>query len=161
MASSPTPAPAKAGASQELLEQSVLGSRRLSNVLVAGAVTIGGLGFLLASVSSYTGLDLLPLGQPSSLIWVPQGLVMGLYGLAAALLSTYLWTVIGIDVGAGTNRFDRASGELLVTPPGLSPADQGGSADQGHPGREGGGARWSQPPSSPGPASCRVAATCP
>ena len=115
MASSPTPAPAKAGASQELLEQSVLGSRRLSNVLVAGAVTIGGLGFLLASVSSYTGLDLLPLGQPSSLIWVPQGLVMGLYGLAAALLSTYLWTVIGIDVGAGTNRFDRASGELVVT----------------------------------------------
>ena len=115
MASSPTPASAKPGASQELLEQSVLGSRRLSNVLVAGAVTIGGLGFLLASVSSYTGLDLLPLGEPSSLIWVPQGLVMGLYGLAAALLATYLWTVIGIDVGSGTNRFDRARGELVVT----------------------------------------------
>jgi len=103
MASRQTPVPAKPGASQELLEQSVLGSRRLSNVLVAGAVTIGGVGFLLASASSYTGLDLLPLGQPSSLIWVPQGLVMGLYGLAAALLATYLWTVIGIDVGAGTN----------------------------------------------------------
>lgn len=115
MASRSTPAAAQATAAQEVLEQSVLGSRRLSNVLVAGAVTIGGLGFLLASLSSYTGRDLLPLGQPSSLIWVPQGLVMGLYGIAAALLATYLWTVIAIDVGAGSNRFDRASGELLVT----------------------------------------------
>ena len=35
--------------------------------------------------------------------------------IAAALLATYLWTVISIDVGAGSNRFDRASGELLVT----------------------------------------------
>ena len=115
MASRPTQAAATAAASQQVLEQSVLGSRRLSNVLVAAAVTIGGLGFLLASLSSYTGRDLLPLGQPSALIWVPQGLVMGLYGLAAALLATYLWTVISIDVGAGANRFDRSSGELLVT----------------------------------------------
>ena len=115
MASRSTPAAVPTAASPEVLEQSVLGSRRLSNVLVAGAVTIGGLGFLLASLSSYTGLDLLPLGQPSSLVWVPQGLVMGLYGIAGALLATYLWTVIGIDVGAGSNRFDRSSGELRVT----------------------------------------------
>jgi hypothetical protein len=40
---------------------------------------------------------------------------MGLYGIAAALLSTYLWTVIALDVGAGANRFDKASGTLTVT----------------------------------------------
>ena len=39
--------------SAEVLEQPVLGSRRLSNYLVAAAVSIGGIGFLLASLSSY------------------------------------------------------------------------------------------------------------
>jgi hypothetical protein len=43
-----TPSAVDANAS-DLLEQSVLGSRRLSNVLVASVVTTGGLGFLLTS----------------------------------------------------------------------------------------------------------------
>jgi len=112
MASAPAARPA---ATSDLLEQSVLGSRRLSNVLVATVVSTGGLGFLLTSASSYLGTDLLPIGHPAALSWVPQGLVMGLYGLAAALLSTYLWAVIGIDVGAGANRFDKGSGTLTIT----------------------------------------------
>jgi uncharacterized membrane protein YdbT with pleckstrin-like domain len=104
-----------AAAAGQLLEQPVLGSRRLSNLLVAGAVSLGGLGFLLTSASSRLGLDLLPIGHPAELVWVPQGLVMGLYGLAALLLASYLWAVIVIDVGSGSNRFDRASGEALIS----------------------------------------------
>jgi hypothetical protein len=107
--------PVAAADAGQLLEQPVLGSRRLSNLLVAGAVSLGGLGFLLTSASSRLGLDLLPIGHPAELVWVPQGLVMGLYGLAAILLASYLWAVIVIDVGAGSNRFDRASGEALIT----------------------------------------------
>jgi hypothetical protein len=98
-----------------VIEQPVLGSRRLSNILVAAAVSTGGLGFLLTSASSYLGTDLLPVGHPAELIWVPQGLVMGLYGLAAALLSTYLWLVIGLDVGAGSNRFDKRAGVATIS----------------------------------------------
>ena len=101
--------------SDGVLEQPVLGSRRLSNVLVAAAVSLGGAGFLLTSASSRFGRDLLPVGHPADLVWVPQGLVMGLYGLAAVLLATYLWIVIAIDVGSGSNRFDRASGEALIS----------------------------------------------
>lgn len=97
-----------------VMEQAVLGSRRLSNILVAGMVTIGGVGFLLTSASSFFGTDLLPIGHPAALPWVPQGLVMGLYGLAAALLSTYLWLVIGLDVGAGSNRFDKGAGKATI-----------------------------------------------
>ena len=50
--------------SAAVLEQLVLGSRRLSNFLVASAVTIGGVGFLLASLSSYLGRDLLHSDTP-------------------------------------------------------------------------------------------------
>ncbi|QNJ20635.1 photosytem I complex assembly protein Ycf4 [Synechococcus sp. A18-25c] len=99
----------------DLLEQPVVGSRRLSNVLVAAMVTIGGVGFLFASLSSYLGRDLLPLGHPAGLVFVPQGLVMGLYSIAAALLATYLWSVIAIDVGAGTNRFDKSAGLVTIS----------------------------------------------
>ncbi|MFM8604264.1 MAG: photosystem I assembly protein Ycf4 [Cyanobium sp.] len=106
---------ADSAASDAVLEQPVLGSRRISNVLVAAAVSLGGVGFLLTSASSRFGRDLLPVGHPADLVWVPQGLVMGLYGLAAVLLATYLWTVIAIDVGSGSNRFDRAAGEALIT----------------------------------------------
>ncbi len=99
----------------DLLEQPVVGSRRLSNVLVAAMVTIGGVGFLFASLSSYLGRDLLPLGHPAGLVFIPQGLVMGLYSIAAALLATYLWTVIAIDVGAGMNRFDKSAGVVTIS----------------------------------------------
>jgi hypothetical protein len=98
-----------------VLEQSVLGSRRLSNLLVAAAVSVGGVGFLLASLSSYLGQDLLPFGHPAALIFVPQGLVMGLYSIAAALLASYLWYVIAVDVGSGSNRFDKESGVVVIS----------------------------------------------
>ena len=70
-----------------VLEQKIKGSRKVSNYLVASMLSIGGVGFLLASFSSYFGRDFLPLGNPSTLIFVPQGLVMGLYGVAALSLS--------------------------------------------------------------------------
>jgi hypothetical protein len=101
--------------SDDLLEQPVLGSRRPSNLLVAAMVSLGGVGFLLTSLSSYLHRDLLPVGHPAELDWVPQGLVMGLYGLAALLLASYLWAVIGIDVGSGSNRFDRAAGQATIS----------------------------------------------
>ena len=101
--------------SDDLLEQPVLGSRRPSNLLVALVVSLGGVGFLLTSLSSYLHRDLLPVGHPAALDWVPQGLVMGLYGVAALVLATYLWAVIGIDVGSGSNRFDRAAGQATIS----------------------------------------------
>lgn len=100
-------------------EQAVLGSRRLSNYLVATAVSIGGTGFLLASLSSRLGRDLLPFFSVAELSWLPQGLVMGLYGLAAILLSLYLWTVIFVDLGGGFNRFDKSIGTAIITRHGL------------------------------------------
>ena len=82
-------------------------------------LSIGGSGFLLASLSSYFGRDFLPLGNPSTLIFVPQGLVMGLYGVAAFLLALYFWRLISIDYGSGVNRFDKNKGVLSLSRRGL------------------------------------------
>ena len=101
--------------SELVLEQKIKGSRKVSNYLVASMLSIGGVGFLLASFSSYFGRDLLPLGNPSTLIFVPQGLVMGLYGIAAFFLAIYFWRLISIDYGSGFNRFDKSKGVLSLT----------------------------------------------
>ncbi len=97
-----------------LFEQTVKGSRKVSNYLIGAMLSIGGIGFLLASGSSYLGTDLLPLGRPSTLIFVPQGLVMGLYGIAASLLAIYLWRLISVDFGSGVNVFDKEAGLLVI-----------------------------------------------
>ena len=108
-------AQSKKDQSELVLEQKIKGSRKVSNYLVASMLTIGGVGFLLASFSSYFGRDLLPLGNPSTLIFVPQGLVMGLYGVAAFFLAIYFWRLISIDYGSGVNRFDKNKGILSLT----------------------------------------------
>ena len=105
--------------SENFLEQIVKGSRKTSNYLVAGMLTIGGIGFSLASLSSYFGRELLPFGSASTLIFVPQGLVMGLYGVAAFLLAIYFWRLINIDYGSGVNRFDKNKGVLSLSRRGL------------------------------------------
>jgi hypothetical protein len=103
------------GVSQMLFEQSVTGSRKGSNYVVGSMVSIGGVGFLLASASSYLGQDLLPLGHPGSFIFVPQGLIMGLYGIAASLLAMYQWSLVVVDFGSGRNLFDKNSGQVSIS----------------------------------------------
>ena len=101
------------------IEQQINGSRKISNYLVGAMLTIGGVGFILASISSYTGKDLLPLGNPSTLLFVPQGLIMGAYGVIANLLNLYLWYMVYINFGSGFNSFDRNSKMVVIRRKGL------------------------------------------
>ena len=97
-----------------LLYQKVLGSRRFSNYWWATIVTMGASGFFLASISSYLKVNLLIVTDPTRLIFVPQGLVMGLYGTAGLLLASYLWLVILWDLGGGYNEFNQETGKLKI-----------------------------------------------
>jgi Ycf4 len=97
-----------------VLRKQVLGSRRFSNYWWASIVAIGATGFLLASISSYTKINLLPFAHPTELIFVPQGLVMGFYGTAGLLLAAYLWLTIFWDLGGGYNEFNKQTGEVKI-----------------------------------------------
>jgi hypothetical protein len=97
-----------------LLHQNVLGSRRFSNYWWAIIVTLGATGFLLAGISSYLKVNLLIVTDPTQLVFVPQGLVMGLYGTAGLLLALYLWLVILWDVGGGYNEFNQETGTIKI-----------------------------------------------
>lgn len=99
---------------QKVLHQSILGSRRLSNYAWATIISIGATGFLLAGISSYSQVNLIPFSNPTDLVFVPQGLVMGLYGSAGLLLALYLWLVILWDVGGGYNEFNAETGKAQI-----------------------------------------------
>ena len=101
------------------IEQKINGSRKISNYLIGGMLSIGGIGFILAAISSYTGRDLLPLGNPSTLLFIPQGIIMGAYGVIANLLNIYLWYLVFINFGSGYNFFDKDSQSVEIKRKGL------------------------------------------
>ena len=100
--------------SSKVLEQKVVGSRRASNYFWATVVSLGAGGFLLAGISSYLQINLLRVTDPTQLVFVPQGLVMGLYGTAGTLLAIYLWLAILWDLGGGYNKFDIDKKEVKI-----------------------------------------------
>ena len=93
-----------------VLRQNILGSRRFSNYFWAVVSLIGGLGFLLAGLSSYFKINLLIVSDPRNLQFIPQGVALLFYGVAGSLLSLYLWLVIFWNVGGGYNEFNKETG---------------------------------------------------
>jgi Ycf4. len=100
--------------SSDVLTYEVTGARRWSNLFFAVIVAIGGIGFLLAGLSSYFHVNLLPTGDASQLLFIPQGITMTFYGVAGILLDLYLWWIILLDVGSGYNEFNRAEGKIKI-----------------------------------------------
>ncbi len=92
----------------------VVGAKRFSNYFWAGVVTAGSTGFLLTGASAYLHHNLVFFLDASEIKFFPQGLVMSFYGVAGALLSTYLWLTITWDVGAGYNEFNKDEGIMRI-----------------------------------------------
>jgi hypothetical protein len=100
---------------QQTLRQDILGSRRLSNLLWAVIISIGGVGFLLAGLSSYSKINLLIVSDTSQLQFVPQGVALTFYGVAGSLLATYLWLLLVWNVGGGYNEFNKDTGNVTIS----------------------------------------------
>lgn len=92
----------------------ILGSRRLSNYLWAGISFVGGSGFLLAGLSSYLRIQILPLGSTEDIVFIPQGIVMTFYGTVGILLSIFLVLNIVWNVGGGYNSYDKENGVVQI-----------------------------------------------
>lgn len=99
---------------QTKLRQEIVGSRRFSNIFWALASSMGGLGFLLAGLSSYLHINLLVVSDTSTLQFVPQGIALTFYGVAGCSLAAYLWVVVALNVGGGYNEFDKETGLATI-----------------------------------------------
>jgi hypothetical protein len=91
----------------EIRQDKIVGSRRFSNYFWSFFLFIGGLGFLLAGISSYFKINLLPFANPTELVFIPQGLVMMFYGTFSLGISIYITITVLLDIGSGYNEYNK------------------------------------------------------
>lgn len=98
----------------QVLRQEVIGARRLSNYFWATISSIGGVGFLLAGLSSYLNVNLLLVSDPTDLQFIPQGIALLFYGIVGSSLASYVWLTVLWNVGGGYNEFNKATGQVTI-----------------------------------------------
>jgi len=91
----------------EIRQETIIGSRRFSNYFWAFFLFFGGIGFLLAGMSSYFKINLLLFTDATELVFLPQGLVMLFYGSLSFGISIYILITVFLDVGGGYNEYNR------------------------------------------------------
>ena len=91
----------------QIRQDNIVGSRRFSNYFWSFFLFLGGLGFLLAGISSYLKINFLPFANPTDLIFIPQGLIMMFYGSLSFGISIYILMTVLLDVGSGYNEYNR------------------------------------------------------
>jgi len=91
----------------QIRQDNIVGSRRFSNYFWTFFLSIGGLIFLLAGISSYLKTNLLPFTNTAELVFIPQGIVMMFYGTLSLGLSIYIATTLFWDIGSGYNEYDK------------------------------------------------------
>ena len=91
----------------EIRRDEIVGSRRFSNYFWSVVLFFGGIGFLLAGLSSYLKINLLPFTNSTELVFIPEGLVMMFYGTLSFGISMYIITTVFLDIGGGYNEYNR------------------------------------------------------
>ena len=92
---------------KDIRQDYIIGSRRFSNYFWTFFLFIGGLSFLLAGLSSYFKLNLLPFTNTSELAFIPQGIVMMFYGTLSLSISIYTLLTVIWDIGSGYNEYNK------------------------------------------------------
>jgi hypothetical protein len=98
----------------EIRQDVIVGSRRFSNYFWSVFLFFGGIGFLLAGMSSYFKVNLLPFANPTELVFIPQGLVMMFYGTLSFGVSVYIIGTVLLDIGGGYNEYNRVENLVKI-----------------------------------------------
>ena len=98
----------------QIRQEKIMGSRRFSNYFWASFLSIGGIMFLLAGISSYIKVNLLPFGNTIELVFIPQGIVMMFYGTLSLALSIYIIATLFWDIGSGYNEYNKPENLVKV-----------------------------------------------
>ena len=92
---------------KDIRQDKIIGSRRISNYFWTFVLFVGGISFLLAGLSSYLKINLLPFANTSELVFIPQGVVMMFYGTLSLSISVYTLLTVVWDIGSGYNEYNK------------------------------------------------------
>ena len=99
---------------QQSFRSYIDGSRQLSNIFWAFAVSAGGLGFFLSGLSSFFKVNLLIFSDSTTLSFIPQGIVLLFYGTVGLTLGIFLWLTIWWDIGFGYNEYSKETQKVIL-----------------------------------------------
>ena len=99
---------------EDIRQDKIVGSRRFSNYFWAFFLLVGGISFLLAGMSSYFKINLLPFANTTELVFIPQGLVMMFYGTLSFGISIYTLITILLDIGSGYNEYNKVENLIKI-----------------------------------------------
>lgn len=99
---------------KDIRQDVIVGSRRFSNYFWSVFLFCGGIGFLLAGLSSYFKINLLPFANTTELVFLPQGLVMMFYGTLSFVVSIYIIVTVLLDIGGGYNEYNRVENLVKI-----------------------------------------------
>lgn len=108
----------------EIRQDKIIGSRRFSNYFWSFFLFVGGLGFLLAGLSSYLKINLLPFTDTTELVFIPQGVVMMFYGTLSFGFSIYIIVTILLDIGSGYNEYNKLENLIKIVRKGFPGANR-------------------------------------
>jgi hypothetical protein len=92
---------------KDIRQDKIIGSRRISNYFWTFVLFVGGISFLLAGLSSYLKINLLPFANPVELVFIPQGVVMMFYGTLSLSIGIYTLLTVIWDIGSGYNEYNK------------------------------------------------------
>ena len=93
--------------SDSIIKSYFTGSRCLSNIFWALAVSLGSFGFFMAGLSSFFEKNLLYFLNSNELAFIPQGIILLFYGTIGSILGIFLSLNVSWNVGSGYNEYNR------------------------------------------------------
>lgn len=90
------------------------GSRRLSNIIWATLVFLGGIGFFFSGLTSFLKTNLLFFLHFSDISFIPQGIILLFYGTVGCLLGIFITLTIYWNIGSGYNEYNRDLKEITL-----------------------------------------------
>ena len=106
--------------SSEIRQDTIVGSRSFNNYFWSIFLFVGGLGFLLAGISSYFNVNILPFASPNKLVFIPQGGIMTFYGALGLSFSFYIALTLLFDIGSGYNEYNKKENLIRLVRKGFS-----------------------------------------
>jgi hypothetical protein len=99
---------------ENIIRENIIGARNSSSFIVMTILIFAGLGFFLAGISSYLGINLLILTDTSEISFIPQGIALLFYGTGALGLGLYLLFTIILNIGSGYNEFSKLENVVRI-----------------------------------------------
>lgn len=99
---------------RSVIRDEIVGARNIKSFLSMIVLFFAGLGFFLAGLSSYFGINFLIISDTSEISFIPQGIVMIFYGTGALGFSIYTLLTIVWNIGSGYNEFSKVENSIRI-----------------------------------------------